>query len=106
MEMRFHIPSTDGEGDPVEQFHQKVLAHADVIQATGDSIAVFPEVQILTPRYKVHARAHTHQLACILCVLAYDMSVILSVCVCVCMCRVVYVLCIHECLGVCYHGMA
>lgn len=51
VEMRFHIPNTDGEDDPVENFHQKVLAHADVIQATGDSIAVFPEIQILTPRF-------------------------------------------------------
>jgi structure-specific recognition protein 1 len=50
--MRFHIPNTgtDGEEDPVQSFHDKVLAKADIVQATGDAIASFSEMQCLTPR--------------------------------------------------------
>ena len=51
VEMRFHIPNTEGEEDPVSQFQEKALAHADVMQATGDTIASFPEIQTLTPRF-------------------------------------------------------
>lgn len=59
MELRFHIPTdkTDkgdktenGESDLVEEFYKNVLEKADIIQATGDAIAVFTEVQCLTPR--------------------------------------------------------
>ncbi|XP_046840265.1 FACT complex subunit SSRP1-like isoform X2 [Xenia sp. Carnegie-2017] len=52
MEMRFYVPpSNDGtDADPVKTFHEKVLAKADVIQATGDAIVTFEEVAILTPR--------------------------------------------------------
>lgn len=62
VEMRFHIPNTaqpkdegaamaDEEEDPVKLFHEKVLAKADVIQATGDAIVTFTEIPSLTPRY-------------------------------------------------------
>ncbi|XP_028418489.1 FACT complex subunit SSRP1-like [Dendronephthya gigantea] len=52
MEMRFYVPpNNDGtDADPVKTFHEKVLAKADVIQATGDAIVTFEEVAILTPR--------------------------------------------------------
>ena len=50
VEMRFHIPNTDGEEDPVTAFREKVLAHADIMQATGDAIVTFSEIQSLTPR--------------------------------------------------------
>ena len=70
VEMRFHIPtttaSTAGEGggaeggaengeeeenNPVKIFHEKCLARADVIQATGDAIVTFSEIHSLTPRW-------------------------------------------------------
>ena len=50
VEMRFHIPNVEGETDPVQDLHDKCLARADVIQATGDAIVIFPEIQTLTPR--------------------------------------------------------
>ena len=68
VEMRFHIPTTTaptaGEGggaegsedageeenNPVKIFHEKCLARADVIQATGDAIVTFSEIHSLTPR--------------------------------------------------------
>ena len=70
VEMRFHIPTTtaptagegggaeggteDGadeeENNPVKIFHEKCLARADVIQATGDAIVTFSEIHSLTPR--------------------------------------------------------
>jgi len=31
VEMRFHIPNTEGEEDPVTTFLEKVLAHADIM---------------------------------------------------------------------------
>ncbi len=34
-----------------QEFYKNVIAKADIIQATGDAIAVFSEVQCLTPRY-------------------------------------------------------
>lgn len=51
-ELRFHIPSDskDSEKDPANEFYQNVLSQADIIQATGDAIANFSEVQCLTPR--------------------------------------------------------
>lgn len=52
MEMRFHIPASELAGDdPVENFQQRVMAKASVITATGDALAIFREVQCLTPRY-------------------------------------------------------
>jgi structure-specific recognition protein 1 len=49
MEMRFHIPTVDGV-DPVQAFVEQVLEKASIIQATGESIATFKELQCLTPR--------------------------------------------------------
>ncbi|KAG7199932.1 hypothetical protein KM043_014368 [Ampulex compressa] len=51
MEMRFHIPVSDiAEQDPVEAFHQQVMEKASVISVSGDAIAIFREIQCLTPR--------------------------------------------------------
>lgn len=51
MEMRFHIPVSDSaEQDPVEAFHQQVMNKASVISVSGDAIAIFREIQCLTPR--------------------------------------------------------
>ena len=56
MEMRFYIPSSESAADdPVEAFQQQVMQKASVISATGDAIAIFREIQCLTPRYcKIH----------------------------------------------------
>lgn len=53
MEMRFHIPSSElaGDLDPVEAFHKQVMDQASVISVSGDAIAIFREIQCLTPRY-------------------------------------------------------
>jgi structure-specific recognition protein 1 len=60
VEMRFHIPNTgtDGEEDPVQSFHDKVLAKADIVQATGDAIASFSEMQCLTPRGRYNIKVY------------------------------------------------
>ncbi|XP_011308641.1 FACT complex subunit Ssrp1 [Fopius arisanus] len=51
MEMRFHIPVMDSaETDPVDSFHQQVMDKASVISVSGDAIAIFKEIQCLTPR--------------------------------------------------------
>ncbi|KAH8401241.1 hypothetical protein KR009_003947 [Drosophila setifemur] len=51
LEMRFHIPAVESQDDdPVEKFHQNVMSKASVISASGESIAIFREIQILTPR--------------------------------------------------------
>ncbi|XP_012256415.2 FACT complex subunit Ssrp1 [Athalia rosae] len=51
LEMRFHIPVSDSmEQDPVEAFHQQVMNKASVISVSGDAIAIFREIQCLTPR--------------------------------------------------------
>ncbi|KAK0174565.1 hypothetical protein PV327_010324 [Microctonus hyperodae] len=51
LEMRFHIPVSDSaEQDPIEAFHQRVMEKASVISVSGDAIAIFREVQCLTPR--------------------------------------------------------
>lgn len=49
MEMRFHIPTVDGV-DPVQAFMEQVLQKASIIRETGECIAVFSELQCLTPR--------------------------------------------------------
>ncbi|XP_014674263.1 PREDICTED: FACT complex subunit SSRP1-like [Priapulus caudatus] len=50
-ELRFHIPpSNDPETDAVKTFYDSIMAKASVIQATGDAIVTFKEVQCLTPR--------------------------------------------------------
>lgn len=52
MELRFHIPSSELAGDdPVENFKDQVMGKASIISATGDAIAIFREIQCLTPRY-------------------------------------------------------
>ncbi|XP_075220675.1 structure specific recognition protein [Lycorma delicatula] len=52
LEMRFHIPSAElaGDLDPVEAFHKQVMKNASVISVSGDAIAIFREIQCLTPR--------------------------------------------------------
>uniref|UniRef100_A0A6M2DTY7 FACT complex subunit SSRP1 n=1 Tax=Xenopsylla cheopis TaxID=163159 RepID=A0A6M2DTY7_XENCH len=51
MEMRFHIPASENvDSDPVEAFHSNVMKNASVISVTGDAIAIFREIQCLTPR--------------------------------------------------------
>ncbi|CAL4063809.1 unnamed protein product, partial [Meganyctiphanes norvegica] len=52
LEMRFHIPASEleGEEDPVESFKNRVMSKASIITATGDAIAIFSEIQCLTPR--------------------------------------------------------
>ncbi|XP_058253713.1 FACT complex subunit SSRP1a [Hemibagrus wyckioides] len=60
MEVRFYVPpSTGDEGtDPVEVFAQNVLSQADVIQATGDAVCIFKELQCLTPRGRYDIRIY------------------------------------------------
>ncbi|XP_018329457.1 FACT complex subunit Ssrp1 [Agrilus planipennis] len=52
MEMRLFIPSSElaGDVDPVEAFQKQVMKKASVISVTGDAIAIFREIQCLTPR--------------------------------------------------------
>ncbi|CAL1275119.1 unnamed protein product [Larinioides sclopetarius] len=51
MEMRFHIPTDPNSSvDPVQAFVDNVLSKASIIQATGDAIVTFKELQCLTPR--------------------------------------------------------
>lgn len=52
MEMRFFIPSNElaGDVDPVEAFQKQVMNKASVINVSGDAIAIFREIQCLTPR--------------------------------------------------------
>lgn len=52
MEIRFHIPTQqDGPiDDPVQAFMDAVTDKASIIQATGESICTFSELQCLTPR--------------------------------------------------------
>lgn len=68
VELRFHIPgtvekgsddeSTDGEGDKEEggasaaqAFHEMIKERAEIGEGGGDSVVVFNEVLVLTPRY-------------------------------------------------------
>lgn len=51
LEMRFHIPISDSaDQDPVDAFHSQVMEKASVISVSGDAIAIFREIQCLTPR--------------------------------------------------------
>lgn len=52
MEMRFFIPSNEmaGDVDPVDAFQKQVMEKASVINVSGDAIAIFREIHILTPR--------------------------------------------------------
>uniref|UniRef100_A0A3P8VIM4 FACT complex subunit SSRP1 n=1 Tax=Cynoglossus semilaevis TaxID=244447 RepID=A0A3P8VIM4_CYNSE len=60
MEVRFYVPpnQTDERSDPVEAFAQNVLSKADVIQATGDAVCIFKELQCLTPRGRYDIRIY------------------------------------------------
>ncbi|XP_031443350.1 FACT complex subunit SSRP1-like [Clupea harengus] len=60
MEVRFYVPPGNGEegNDPVEAFAQNVLSKADVIQATGDAVCIFKELQCLTPRGRYDIRIY------------------------------------------------
>lgn len=49
--MRFFIPAdANSEVDAVEAFRNNVMSKASIIQATGDAIALFSDIQCLTPR--------------------------------------------------------
>lgn len=51
MEMRMHIPASESsEIEPVDAFYQNVMKQASVISVSGDAIAIFRELQCLTPR--------------------------------------------------------
>lgn len=51
VELRFHIPTDPNSSvDPVQAFVDNVLEKASIIQATGDAIVTFKELQCLTPR--------------------------------------------------------
>ncbi|XP_063814622.1 FACT complex subunit SSRP1 isoform X1 [Pseudophryne corroboree] len=59
MEIRFYVPPTqDDGGDSAEAFAQNVLSKADVIQATGDAVCIFRELQCLTPRGRYDIRIY------------------------------------------------
>uniref|UniRef100_A0A8D3DCG5 FACT complex subunit SSRP1 n=1 Tax=Scophthalmus maximus TaxID=52904 RepID=A0A8D3DCG5_SCOMX len=60
MEVRFYVPpsQTDERQDPVEAFAENVLTKADVIQATGDAVCIFKELQCLTPRGRYDIRIY------------------------------------------------
>ncbi|KAM9833515.1 FACT complex subunit SSRP1a [Syngnathus typhle] len=60
MEVRFYVPpgQADERQDPVEAFAQNVLTKADVIQATGDAVCIFKELQCLTPRGRYDIRIY------------------------------------------------
>nr|XP_040030473.1 FACT complex subunit SSRP1a isoform X1 [Gasterosteus aculeatus aculeatus]XP_040030474.1 FACT complex subunit SSRP1a isoform X1 [Gasterosteus aculeatus aculeatus] len=60
MEVRFYVPpsQTDERQDPVEAFAENVLSKADVIQATGDAVCIFKELQCLTPRGRYDIRIY------------------------------------------------
>ncbi|MBN3305407.1 SSRP1 protein, partial [Amia calva] len=60
MEVRFYVPPTASDDglDPVEAFAQNVLSKADVIQATGDALCIFRELQCLTPRGRYDIRIY------------------------------------------------
>lgn len=60
MEVRFYVPPSTGDDgmDPVEAFAQNVLSKADVIQATGDAVCIFRELQCLTPRGRYDIRIY------------------------------------------------
>ncbi|KAL6117608.1 ssrp1 [Pungitius sinensis] len=60
MEVRFYVPPSqaDERQDPVEAFAENVLSKADVIQATGDAVCIFKELQCLTPRGRYDIRIY------------------------------------------------
>uniref|UniRef100_A0A3P9IDR7 FACT complex subunit SSRP1 n=1 Tax=Oryzias latipes TaxID=8090 RepID=A0A3P9IDR7_ORYLA len=60
MEVRFYVPPSqaDERQESVEAFAQNVLSKADVIQATGDAVCIFKELQCLTPRGRYDIRIY------------------------------------------------
>jgi len=52
IEMRFHVPNTgnDAEKTSAQEFHEKVLARADIVASSGKGLCEFKEVHLLTPR--------------------------------------------------------
>uniref|UniRef100_V5IJS3 FACT complex subunit SSRP1 n=1 Tax=Ixodes ricinus TaxID=34613 RepID=V5IJS3_IXORI len=51
MELRFHVPTDpNSDTDPIQAFRNNVLSKANIIQATGESMVTFKELQCLTPR--------------------------------------------------------
>uniref|UniRef100_H2ZR11 FACT complex subunit SSRP1 n=1 Tax=Ciona savignyi TaxID=51511 RepID=H2ZR11_CIOSA len=59
MEMRFFIPpSQDEMVDKVKDFHDNVMAKADVLQVKGTAICVFQDLQCLTPRGRYDIRMY------------------------------------------------
>lgn len=52
VEMRFHIPTSESvDADPVDAFYKNVIKQASVLSVSGDAIAIFREIQCLTPRW-------------------------------------------------------
>ncbi|XP_076817468.1 FACT complex subunit SSRP1-like [Clavelina lepadiformis] len=59
MEMRFYIPpSQDDSVDKVKEFHESVMAKADVLQVKGNAICIFQDLQCLTPRGRYDIRMY------------------------------------------------
>lgn len=52
------VPSPGCNSLPLQAFAQNVLSKADVIQATGDAICIFRELQCLTPRGRYDIRIY------------------------------------------------
>lgn len=52
------VPSPGRNSLPLQAFAQNVLSKADVIQATGDAICIFRELQCLTPRGRYDIRIY------------------------------------------------
>ena len=52
------MPSPAPNSLPLQAFAQNVLSKADVIQATGDAICIFRELQCLTPRGRYDIRIY------------------------------------------------
>lgn len=55
---RSKIPLLHDHCVPLQAFAQNVLSKADVIQATGDAICIFRELQCLTPRGRYDIRIY------------------------------------------------
>ncbi|XP_022653198.1 FACT complex subunit Ssrp1-like [Varroa jacobsoni] len=59
-EMRFFIPSdANADVDAVDAFRNNVMSKASIIQATGDAIALFSDIQCLTPRGRYDIKIFT-----------------------------------------------
>ncbi|KAG4066495.1 hypothetical protein HA402_007131 [Bradysia odoriphaga] len=79
MEMRMHIPASESsEIQPVDAFYQNVMKQSSVISVSGDAIAIFREIQCLTPRgrydikifqtfFQLHAKRSTTKFPCRRC---------------------------------------